>query len=73
MNNSEYTITMPYREFEKCQKLEKDYKNFKTIFESCFKVDELKETVDVESKDLIKLFKNISPERFKEYNFAVRS
>ena len=72
MNNNEYTVTMPYKEFEKWQKMEEEYKDLKSKFEVCFKVDELERTVDVQSQDLIKLFKKISPTRFEDYNYAIR-
>lgn len=73
MNSSEYTVTMPYREFEKWQKTEQILKKLKNSFNNCFNVDEEKETVDVDYQKLVNLFKSISPDRYREYNYALRS
>jgi hypothetical protein len=73
MNSSEYTVTMPYREFKKWQEIEQTLKELKTNFNNCFDVDEEKETVDVDYQKLVDLFKSISPERYQEYNYALRS
>ena len=73
MNSSEYTVTMPFKEFKKWQELEQKFKELKINFNNCFDVDEEKETVDVDYQKLVDLFKSLSPERYREYNYALRS
>ena len=72
MNSHECTVTIPYREFVKWIKMEEDFESFKSKFETCFKVDELEKSVDIQYQDLIKLFKEISPTRFGDYNYGIR-
>jgi hypothetical protein len=63
---------MTYSDLVKWQKLEKNYNELKDDFKNCFLVDEKAGTVDVNTQKLIELFKSVSPERYKEYNYGLR-
>ena len=72
MNSSEYTITMPYKAFEKWQKIEQDYKKLRDDVINCLEIDEMTNEICLDVNKAIKIAKKLVPLRYQEYNYAVR-
>ena len=72
MNSNEYTVTMPYKEFEKWQKFEQDYKKLRDDVINCLEIDENISEVCVDKNKIIQIGKKLLPLRYQEYNYGVR-
>ena len=72
MNSNEYTVTMPYKELEKWQKFEQDYKKLRDDVINCLEIDENTSEICLNKNKAIQVAKRLIPLRYQEYNYAVR-
>ena len=70
MNSSEYTVTMPFREFKKWQELEQKFKQLQENIKNCYNIDEETEVVTVQITNLKNIGKELLPSRYHSYNYT---
>ena len=72
MNSNEYTVTMSYKEFEKWQKIEQDYKKLRDDVINCLEIDENINEICLNADKAIQVAKRLVPLRYQEYNYGIR-
>ena len=70
MNSSEYTVTMPFKEFKRWQELEQKFKQLQENIKNCYNIDEETEVVTVQITNLKNIGKELLPGRYHSYNYT---
>ena len=68
MNYNEYTVNMPYKEFEKWQEIQKKYEQLKAEIKNCYNLD-MDNNVNIDIEKLKQIGIKLLPMRYQDYNY----